>query len=507
MSLIDRIAKIATTVPYAYGGGPAAVPMVLPGGVQQYADLKPTEEFGTTGLLRTRGVGFVYEEWLAQLSVNKQRKIFRQMRDNDAVLGALFFALETILRTTDWYVEEAKGNSKAVGYARFFEECMDDMSHTWEDFIAETVNMFTFGFSLAEPVYKRRDGPTGESVSRFDDGLIGWRKLAPRAQESIEYWEWDDEGGLRGCVQLAPPNFRTIPIPIERLLLFRTTSIKNNPEGRSVLRNCFRPWLLKTRDEEVEGIGLERDLCGLPVLYASAEAIAQMGGRAKAERMIRNIRVDSQMGAVLPAAFDGSGNRVVQLELLKTAGGKQFDAGAIIKRHNQDILNTVLAGFIQLGQTETGARALHISATQIFARALSVFMKAVAAVMNRHAIPRLMDLNGMDLGLAPKLVPGEIEGRDLEELGNYVAKLAAAGIALTDPDTASILRKKADLPDQPSEMAQTFGLDDDSTAELDEGDDPVQSGDNAGQQEVQTTELVEKRRRAVPDKLRRRRTY
>src|ERR1017187_5438137 len=117
---------------------------------------------------------------------------------------------------------------------------MEDMSSPWEDFIAECVTQFWFGFSLFEQVYKRRQGPDGKTSSRFDDGLIGWRKFAPRAQESILYWIWDDEGGLQGAVQLAAPDYHTVPIPIEKLLLFRTTSLKNNPEGRSVLRNCYR---------------------------------------------------------------------------------------------------------------------------------------------------------------------------------------------------------------------------------------------------------------------------
>jgi hypothetical protein len=126
--------------------------------------------------------------------------------------------------------------------------------------------------------------------------MIGWRKFAPRAQESILYWIWDDEGGLQGAVQLAAPDYKTIPISIDRLLLFRTTSLKNNPEGRSILRNCYRPWFFKRRIEEVEGIGIERDLCGIPVLYASAETIASLGGgnpeigMTRAKQLVTNLR-------------------------------------------------------------------------------------------------------------------------------------------------------------------------------------------------------------------------
>ncbi len=95
MAFIDRIAKSQTSY----------LPNVYPGGQQQYEKVKPTQEIGVTGLLRTRGTGFVFEEWLPQLSVNRQRQVYRQMRDNDAVIGGLFFALEMILRKADWFVD------------------------------------------------------------------------------------------------------------------------------------------------------------------------------------------------------------------------------------------------------------------------------------------------------------------------------------------------------------------------------------------------------------------
>lgn len=455
MGLFDKIAKARDVSMSsnlgAYGShGHMGDMFVIPGAVQELPKPKPMNEIGVTGLLRTRGVGYVYEEWLNQLSTYRQKMVFREMRDNDAVIGSLFFALEMILRKAEWRVEPAAG-PKGDKYAEFIDSCMKDMSHTWEDFVAEIVSMFAFGYHLCETVYKRRMGPDGRSASQFDDGLIGWRKMAPRAQESILYWIWDDEGGLQGAVQLAAPDYHTVPIPIEKMLLFRTTSLKNNPEGRSILRNCFRSWFFKRRIEEVEGIGIERDLCGLPVLYADAETINAMGGLSQAQKLVSNIRVDDQMGVVLPMAFDDKGNKLVELALLKSAGPKQTDASATITRYNQDILNTVLAGFVQFGQTPTGSRALHMSATQIFTLAIGAFMDNVAAVINRIAIPRLMTLNKMDLKSRPKLVPGDIGVRDLDELGTFLQQCSQAGLTFFDPPTQDYIRKVARLPEAPKD--------------------------------------------------------
>lgn len=322
-------------------------------------------------------------------------------------------------------------------------------SHTWEDFIAECVSQFAFGFSLFETVYKRRNGPKGKKGSRFSDGKIGWRKLAPRAQESILYWVWDDEGGLQGAVQLAAPDYQTVVLPIEKLLLFRTTSQKNNPEGRSMLRNCYRSWFFKRRIEEVEGIGIERDICGLPVLYADGEALEQMGGMAAAKKLVTNIRMDDQAGVVLPLLYDDNGNQLVKFELMRSGGTKVADVNGAINRYNQDMLNTILSGFIQFGQTPTGSRALHMSATQIFSLAITAFMDSISAVMNRVAIPRLLALNQMDVEFAPEILPGEIGVRDLQELSDYISKLATSGLTFFDKKTADYLRKVARLPEAP----------------------------------------------------------
>ena len=72
--------------------------------------------------------------------------------------------------------------------------------------------------SYHEIVYKRRSGRTGnpKTNSKYDDGLIGWRKLPIRSQDSLYQWEYDDEDNLIGMTQMPPPNFGLYTIPLER---------------------------------------------------------------------------------------------------------------------------------------------------------------------------------------------------------------------------------------------------------------------------------------------------
>lgn len=132
------------------------------------------------------------------------------------------------------------------------------------------MSFLTFGWSFHEIVYKRRAGNSRDPRlnSKYTDGLIGWQKLPIRSQETLFRWEYDDHDNLTGMTQLPPPKYVMATIPIDKALHFRTKSRKNNPEGRSILRSAYRAWYFKRRIQEIEGVGIERDLAGLPTLTA-----------------------------------------------------------------------------------------------------------------------------------------------------------------------------------------------------------------------------------------------
>ena len=95
-------------------------------------------------------------------------------------------------------------------------------------------------------------------------------------------------------------------IPIEKALLFRTTSKLNNPKGRSCLRSAYTSWYYQKRITTIEAIGIERDLAGLPVAFVppqllSDNATAQESAALnEIKKIVRNIRRDEQAGLVFP---------------------------------------------------------------------------------------------------------------------------------------------------------------------------------------------------------------
>lgn len=414
-------------------------------------------EVGVSGLVQYGGK--IQEDFLRQLQGRQGVANYREMADNDAVVGSILHAIEMLMRAVDWSVDASDADDEqAVAYAEFVAECMQDMTQSWDDTLSSILSFLTYGFSVHEIVYKRRQGSEADVPSKYNDGLIGWKKLPIRGQSTIYDWDIDANGGINGLTQeqfLGETYGRNnVYIPIEKLLLFRTTTKMNNPRGRSVLRNAFQAWYFKSRIQEIEAIGIERDLAGLPVAYVPPQLLSDNATQAESaaidaiKELVRNIKRDEQEGIVFPAAYDpDTGNPAYRLELLSTGGRRQFDTNAIIQRYDERIAMTLLADFIMLGHGGVGTQALSVSKIQLFLDSLSAWLGQIAGVFNQHGIPRLMRLNGFDVSKMPAINFAAPDNVNLGELGTFIQQLAGAGAPLfPDEDLEGYLREAAGLP-------------------------------------------------------------
>jgi hypothetical protein len=432
--------------------------------VEEARAFDPMKESGVTGLYKAAGI--VWEEYLPVLRGSRAIKVWREMGDSDAICGALLFAIDKLMRQMKWSVVEGGESAKAKAKAEFVRECMDDMTMTWADVISEACSMYQYGWALLELCYKKRNGPDGEKPSNFSDGKIGWEKMALRSQDTLERWISDpNTGDTIGMLQRPPEGGGLRVIPMEKSLLFRTTVHKNNPEGRSVFRNGYRSWFFKKRIEEIEAIGIERDLAGLPVVgvdpaYFSPTARPdQIEALKEWVKIAQNLRRDQQEGVVKPNAYDANGNPLFTIELLSASGGRQFDTNTVINRYSQQLAMTVLADWLFLGHGATGSFALSSDKTNLFAVALGAWRDAKVAQFNDNAIPRLLKLNGMDLDEAPKIEAGDIESPDLGVVATFLGALTASGLQLfPNDDLVKWLFATAGFPEPTDEQMQQVGL-------------------------------------------------
>lgn len=414
----------------------------LPDVVEQ--EINPLEELGETGL----GLfgGLVQEDFLSSLKGLEAVKNYNEMRLNSPVIGAMLFATEQAIRTLEWLVEPDEATEDEIENderAELIETSMQDMSASWNDFIAEVLTMLAFGWSFFEIVYKRRDGHDGEAKSKFSDGRLGWRKFAPRGQDTLLRWELDESGGLVAFTQQLPISLdmRSMAdtirhIPIEKALLFRTRVEKNSPEGRSLLRTAWVPYNYVKGLQQIEAIGAERDIAGLPVITLPPSATQEQQTAAK--EMGRRVRNDEQASVVI--------NEGWVFELLSAAGSKQFNIGEIIVRYEKRMLMSMMAQMLLLGQDSVGSFALSQDQTDLFVMAVDGIADQIASVLNRFAIPRLLELNGMDLENHPVIAHTPVARGDLSQFAAALAQVANSGLILPDVELERSLRERLDLP-------------------------------------------------------------
>ena len=417
------------------------------------------KEYGSIGQRRYAGV--FSEEFLRELQGKRGIEVYREMSENDDICGSILYAIETLIRQTSWSIQPGGTSAKDMECKEFLESCMHDMQDTWTDTISEILSFLTYGWSYHEIVYKRRTGNSRDVRlnSRYTDGLIGWQKLPIRSQETLFQWEYDEQENLTGMTQLAPPTYVMATIPITKALHFRTKSRKNNPEGRSILRSAYRDWYFKRRIQEIEGVGIERDLAGLPVLIApegyniwDANDALMQKTLQRAEVIVRNIRRDATEGLVLPHDWE--------LKLLTSGGSRQFDTNSIIDRYDTRIAMTAIADFIFLGHQQTGSFALSSDKTELFSMALGAYLDTICEVFNNQGIPRLIEMNANHFrGITdyPTLVHGDVEAPELKDLSAYIRELTGCGVIIPDEMLEDYVRKVAKLPERME--AQQFDKD------------------------------------------------
>ena len=406
------------------------------------------KEFGSSGLPVFGGR--IFEEPLTQLTGDRWRSVVRDMIYNDPVVGAILFTIEYLARQTTWNIKAYSDDQEDLIDRDFVSTCLfKDMETTWQDTLSEILTFLPWGWSYLEICYKHRQGESRDKTknSRYTDGKLGWRKFALRAQESLWEWKFDDYGDVSAMVQMPEPDYVKRIVPFEKSLHFRTSSHKNNPESRSIMRSAYRPWYFKTNIENIEGIGIERDLAGLPVINLPPEYLMDSATTDQKKlamdmrKLVRSIRRNENEGVLMPAVYDAFGNRTFYLELLSAGGKREFSTSDSINRYDQRILMSVLSDFLMLGSKAVGSYALSSDKTELFSTAMSAFLDVVCDGFNRHAIPRLQKMNGRDRARSPRLVHGDVERVSLKDLGDYVNSLSNAGIVF-DEDEAVELKGK-----------------------------------------------------------------
>jgi hypothetical protein len=417
-------------------------------------------EVGTTGL--SINDGRVEEQVRKELRWPHVITTYKNMY-NDPMINAAVNLIEMMIAKVDWKVTAPDNPTpEQLSKTKFIEQCMGDMEHSWEDFIKEVLSYIVYGFSVNEKVFRYRDKKSG---SAYEDNLIGWRKLAPRSQDTLADWEWSTDGRkLKGVYQdlsrvsnnvgrfgafFEKQDAKGIFIKRDKFLHFRYNPRRDNPLGNSPLNACWLPYKFRSIIEEQEAIGIARDLKGMPILglhpkYMSPDATDE--DKAIYEyykNVMRNIQNNEQGTLIYPLMYNDQGKKIIEFELMSSEGSKSYDTNSIIKRYDDKILTALFADILKLGQDTHGSFSLAGAKTNIVAVNIEARLKEISSVINNDLVKQTFKLNGWGDTQLPKITYEDLDEEDLDELSKLVQRIAAVGFLPKSKEIVSQIVKRS----------------------------------------------------------------
>lgn len=428
-------------------------------------------EIGYLGLKAVNDI--VNEEMKADLRWPQCLKTFDAMHYHPSVWVALEFQRVMIEKAFNQFKVVGNNDSEeSKQAAEFIRWSISNMETSLRSCVREAQTAEKYGFSILVKAYEAN--VSGE----YPEYPYKIKRLSPRAQKSLSEtkpFAFDtDTRQVLGCRQstknlnsLSNLFFQTqeenptdIFIPRNKFMLFSPYSTNGNPLGRSSLIGAYKPWREIVLIEDLEVVGVSKDMSGVPVIEApkaifDAAASNPNGPEAKSlaklQQHVANLHAGEQAFLFLPS--DVQEGSTTQKEygvkfLGVEGGGKQFDTTQLIEQRHKAILNCFGAGFIVLGQGGSGGSfALGDMQKGLYGQLILNKIEYYAEVFNRELIPQLLALNGIKLKDKdmPKIIPGFVDDLDIDNASKAVQRVAAVGFLPQVPELINEVLESLDF--------------------------------------------------------------
>jgi hypothetical protein len=274
-----------------------------------------------------------------------------------------------------------------------------------------------------------------EQSAEIRDGLAHLRKAAPRPPYTIAQVNIEPDGGLRDIVQnvARSPGLAPAPIPADRLIAYVWEQEGANWFGRSMLRACYRNWLVKDRLIRVDALKHERNGLGVPL---------GIGAPGMGKKELTTLASTAQQWK----AGESAGAAVPFGAEIKLVGvsGQLTDTVTSIRLHNEEMARRFLMMFMQLGESAHGNRALGESFINFFALYQDTIANWYADTTTEHLIEDWWDWNvDPDADVTPRLT-FEKSADPRDAFGPF-ANLVQVGAIQVDDEIENAIREAMDL--------------------------------------------------------------
>lgn len=407
-----------------------------------------------------------YEEFNSLLENEKgfgrasTQGIFDKMRRTDPAIARSLKLLKLPIRAAKWIFEPADDTDEAKEHADFLTYNLFEQNN-WDDLLRQSLLFYDFGFSILEVMEDTRDvsrarfpglkggsvKPSGRPAKDATIQAVVWSSIEPRLPKTIYRWQAKPDAPTQvDAVQqmlLVDDNntdvFQTIPG--DRILRFTHDQEGGNFQGMSVLRTAYKPWMILDQLERLDAIRHERQNVGIPVIELPAGA--DDAAEDKADEILSHLSSHEQGYVTLPSGW--------KLSWLTTTKGEGTDVNEAIERCKRDIADNVLAGFMTLGNGDTGSYALAETQADQYLLNIEAGTRYIEETWNKgndgvSHVKRLIDLNYGPQEKYPALKATNLKSRDYGQIIPLVGELIRFGAIKPSNELENFLRSRLDLP-------------------------------------------------------------
>lgn len=420
----------------------------------------PTQTLGTSRDTLHDGSAIVIAGERNPALIGRQRyDTFDKIVRDCSIVAAGTRLFLSMISNAVWTVnppEDLNENEKPVAqeYADMAYDILFDMTSSWSSVVKKTAMFRMIGFSLQEWTAKKRE-----------DGVIGLLDIEHRPQRTITRWIRDEGGTVEAIVQRVSGR-QDVEIPRGKLVYAVDDFMNDSPEGMGLLRH-----MAPTADRldfflDLEEVGYETDLRGIPVASVPMEELADKieeaglpGSDERAREIARRERiiapfknfienhVRNRKTGILKSSETYIGKSVdksdavsqvpkYSIELLQGESSAFGDMANAINRMNQELARIIGCEHLLLGSDGVGSLALAKSKIGTFYQTVTSTLYDLLEIFDRDILEVISELNNWPEELRPQMGVNEITEKEISDVMDALQKLATAGAPLMPDDPA-----------------------------------------------------------------------
>lgn len=412
-------------------------------------------ELGATG--RSSYGNIVMAEYNADLRGIRGTLVYDKMRRGDGQIRGTLRLVKSPVTSANWFVDpHCTEDPMCIEQADFVTWCFDQLDRSLVRVLWEALLMLDYGYYIFEKVWAYdtwtppvKEGVTGRARPRGRP-VVRWAKLAPRHPLTIQWFNFGPNGDLDSVqhqkIYGDNSQFETVPIPVDKLIIFTLDEEANDPQGMSILRSAYKHWYYKDNLYKIDAIQKERHGIGVPVIILPPNFTDD--DKKFANEIGRNLRTNESAHVVLPPGWD------LHFAEIRT---QPADALRSAEHHDMMIARNVLGQFINLGaaagSSGGGSRAVGTVQERVFSKSLRYIADLVREQFNNDGIKELIRFNyGPDVTDFPQMKVRRLdEGADWRAISVAMRNFYETQALTPTPEDEVWIREQMELAVAPKE--------------------------------------------------------